>query len=87
MKKIISFWENQSKNGNIYYTGKLGELDLIGFRVKEKKNPKAPDIEFYLKEEKPKKDDTKIYTKQVETNDVFEDFGEQISIEDNMLDD
>lgn len=33
-----------------------------------------------------KKDDTKVYTKDVETNDVFEDFGEQISIEDNMLD-
>lgn len=86
MKKVISFWENQSKNGNIYYTGKLGELDLIGFRVKEKKNPKAPDIEFYLKEDKPKKDDTKVYTKQVETNDIFQDFGDSIEITDNLLD-
>lgn len=81
MKKVISFWENQSKNGNIYYTGKLGELDLIGFRVKEKKNPKAPDIEFYLKEDKPKKDDTKIYTKDINTDDIF------VDVTDNLLDD
>ena len=86
MKKIISFWENQSKNGNIYYTGKLGELDLIGFRVKEKKNPKAPDIEFFIKEEKPKKDSTKDYTKEVETNDIFQDFGDSIEVTDNLLD-
>lgn len=86
MKKVISFWENQSKNGNTYYTGKLGELDLIGFRVKEKKNPKAPDIEFYLKEDKPKKDDTKVYTKNVETNDIFQDFGDSIEVTENLLD-
>ena len=86
MKKVISFWENQSKNGNIYYTGKLGELELIGFRVKEKKNPKAPDIEFYLKEDKPKKDDTKVYTKNIETNDIFQDFGDSIEVTENLLD-
>ena len=85
MKKIISFWENQSKNGNIYYSGKLGELELIGFRVKEKKNPKSPDIEFYLKEDKPKSDN-KVYTKNIEATDPFKEFGEQINIEDNMLD-
>jgi len=86
MKKFFSIWENQSKNGNIYYTGKLGELDLIGFKNTQKKNPKEPDITFYVKEDKPKKDETKVYTKDVETNDIFQDFGEQISIEDNMLD-
>ena len=85
MKKIISFWENQSKSGNVYYTGKLGELDLIGFRVKEKKNPKSPDIEFFIKEDKQKKDETKVYTKQINTNDVFDEFGKEIDIEDNML--
>ena len=86
MKKIFSIWENQSKNGNIYYTGKLGELELIGFRVKEKKNPKAPDIEFFIKEDKPKKDDTKIYTKEVDTSDIFQDFEKEIEITDDLLD-
>lgn len=80
MKKIISFWENQSKTGNVYYTGKLGELDLIGFRNSQKKNPKEPDITFYVKEEKPKKDETKVYTKDIKVNDMF------VDVTDNMLD-
>ena len=83
MKKVISFWENTSKTGTTYYTGKLGELDLIGFRVKEKKSEKAPDIEFYAKEDKSKKEETKIYTKNVDTKDIF---GE-VKITDNLLDD
>ena len=80
MKKIISFWENQSKNGNIYYTGKLGELDLIGFKNTQKKNPKEPDITFYVKEDKPKKDETKVYTKDVDVNDMF------VDVTDDLLD-
>lgn len=82
MKKIFSIWENQSKNGNIYYTGKLGEVELIGFRVKEKKSPKAPDIEFFVKEDKPKKDETKNYTKNIDVNDMFA----EVPITENLLD-
>ena len=83
MKKVISFWENQSKNGNIYYTGKIGELDLIGFRVKEKKNPKSPDIEFFVKDDKPKeKQQTTIYQKDIDVNDMFT----EVPITDNLLD-
>jgi len=79
MKKMFSFWENQSKNGNIYYTGKIGEVELIGFRVKEKKSEKSPDIEFYVKEDKPKeKQQTTIYTKAIDTNDVFVDVNEDM---------
>ena len=85
MKKVISFWENTSKTGNVYYTGKLGELDLIGFRNNQKKNSKEPDITFYLKEDKPKKDN-KVYTKNVDTDSVFEDFGKEIEVTDNLLD-
>ena len=81
MKKLLSIWENQSKNGNIYYTGKLGEVELIGFRVKEKKSPKAPDIEFYVKEDKPKeKQQTTIYQKDIDLNDMF------VDVNENMLD-
>ena len=83
MKKIFSIWENQSKNGNIYYTGKIGELDLIGFRVKEKKNPKSPDIEFFVKDDKPKeKQQTTIYQKDIDVNDMFT----EVPITDNLLD-
>lgn len=81
MKKIFSVWENQSKTGNTYYTGKIGEVELIGFRVKEKKNPKSPDIEFFVKEEKQKeKQQTTIYQKDIDVNDMF------VDVNDNMLD-
>ena len=87
MKKIFSIWENQSKTGNIYYTGRFGELEIIGFKNLKKANPKAPDVEFYLKEDKPKKDETKIYAKDIDTSSVFEEFGNEIEITDNLLDD
>ena len=86
MKKVISFWENTSKTGTTYYTGKLGELELIGFRNTQKKNPKAPDIEFYLKETKPKQNKNTVYAKDIKTDDIFQTFGDEIDIEDNMLD-
>lgn len=82
MKKLLSIWENQSKNGNIYYTGKIGEVELIGFRVKEKKNPKSPDIEFFVKDDKPKKDETKTYTKDIDVNDMFQ----EVPITQDLLD-
>lgn len=86
MKKVISFWENTSKTGTTYYTGKLGELELIGFRNTQKKNPKAPDIEFYLKETKPKQNKNTVYAKDIKTDDIFQTFGDEIDIEENMLD-
>ena len=83
MKRIISFWKNQSKNGNIYYNGKLGELDLIGFENNQKKNPKEPDIIFYLKEDKPT--NKKDINEQIHENDLFEEYGEQVEIDDTFL--
>lgn len=83
MKKIISFWENKSKNGNTYFTGKLGELDLIGFKNTQKKNEKEPDLIFYLRDEKSKKEETTIYTKDIDVNDMFD---EKVEINDNFLD-
>ena len=78
MQKIISIWKNKSKNGNIYYSGKLGEVNIIGFEnVKE--NEKQPDITFYIADEK-KKETTKKEEKA--SIDVFEEFGEQVSIDD-----
>lgn len=78
MKKFFSIWENQSKNGNTYYTGKLGELELIGFKNLNKKNQKEPDITFYVKEDKPKQEQPK--------EDPYKSFGEQIDITEDLLD-
>ena len=82
MKKIISFWENQSKNGNVYYTGKIGEVSLIGFKNKQKKNPKEPDITFYVSEDKPKKNNDKVYAKDIDVNNMFD----EVDITDKLLD-
>lgn len=85
MKKAISFWKNESKNGNVYFTGKLGEIDLIGFKNSQKKNPKEPDLIFYVKEDKKEeksKEQTTIYTKDIDVNDMFD----EVEITDNLLD-
>ena len=80
MQKIMSIWKNKSKNGNIYYSGKLGEVNIIGFEnVKE--NKKQPDITFYIADEKKK--ETLKKEEKVDTS-VFEEFGEQVSIDEYL---
>ena len=83
MQRIFSVWKNESKNGNTYYTGKLGDLSIIGFQ-NQKENEKQPDLTFYVREETKKKDNTTITTDEL-TNDPFEEFGEEIEIQDNFL--
>lgn len=81
MQKLISIWKNKSKNGNVYYTGKLGEVNIIGFE-RAKENEKQPDIIFYVaeenKKETPKQEKTSI--------DQFEEFGKMVSIDNELLD-
>jgi hypothetical protein len=83
MQRVFSVWKNKSKNGTTYYTGKLGDLSLIGFN-NQKENEKQPDVTFYVREEQKKKDNTTITTEEL-GNDPFEEFGESVSIEDNFL--
>jgi hypothetical protein len=83
MQRVFSVWKNKSKNGTTYYTGKLGDLSLIGFN-NQKENEKQPDVTFYVREVQKKKDDTTMTTEEL-GNDPFEEFGESVSIEDNFL--
>lgn len=79
MQKIFSVWKNTSKNGKTYYSGKLGDLQIIGFEnIKE--NEKQPDIVFYVSDEKQEK------KKEEPKTDPFEDFGKEIEITDDILD-
>lgn len=83
MQKLISVWKNKSKNGNIYYSGKLGEVNIIGFEnVKE--NEKQPDIIFYVADEKKQKNEKKVDKQEKTSVDVFEEFGEQVSIDEYL---
>lgn len=80
MQKLISIWKNKSKNGNVYYSGKLGEVNIIGFEnVKE--NEKQPDIVFYVADEKKKETPKKEEKASI---DEFAEFGEQVSIDDYL---
>lgn len=82
MQKIMSIWKNKSKNGKTYYSGKLGEVNIIGFEnIKE--NEKQPDIIFYVADEKKKETPKKEEKASV---DEFAEFGEQVSIDEELLD-
>ena len=85
MQKLISIWKNKNKNGKIYYSGKLGEVNIIGFEnVKE--NEKQPDIVFYVAEEKKnaQKNEKTVQKSEKASTNVFEEFGEQVSIDDYL---
>ena len=48
---IFALWTKQSKEGNVYYTGKTeDDTRLIAFVNSNKKNPKEPDIRVYVNE-------------------------------------
>lgn len=79
MQRFFSIWKNKSKNGTTYYTGKIGDLNIVGFN-NQKENEKQPDVTFYVREEKKE-------NKTEETNnDPFAEFGESVSVEDELLD-
>ena len=47
LEEAFALWSNNAKSGMEYLTGKVGEMKLIGFFNKEKKNEKEPDIRVY----------------------------------------
>lgn len=56
LKEAFALWENK-KGDNIYYTGKTSDensIRLVSFVVKDKKNPKQPDLQVYEQVEKGK---------------------------------
>ena len=83
MQRVFSIWKNKSKNGTTYYTGKLGDLSLIGFN-NQKENEKQPDVTFYVREETKKEDKTTF--KREDVSAAFEEFGDEIELKDDMLD-
>lgn len=85
MQKLTSMWKNTSKNGTIYYSGKLGNVGLIAFE-NLKENEKQPDLIIYVKDEIKKTQKEETDESLNTQSDPFEDFGEQIEIDDNFLD-
>lgn len=51
LKPLFALWTKQSKEGNVYYTGKTeDDVRLIAFVNSNKKNPKEPDVRVYVNE-------------------------------------
>lgn len=47
LEEAFVLWNHQAKSGADYLTGSVGEMKLIGFFNKTKKNEKEPDIRIY----------------------------------------
>jgi len=47
LKEEFALWENTSSKGTVYFTGYCGDIRLIAFENKNKKNEKEPDIRIY----------------------------------------
>lgn len=47
---IVGLYEKTSKNGDTFFTGKIGMSDVVVFRVKNKKSDKSPDWMMYVQE-------------------------------------
>lgn len=78
MQRLLSLWKNTSKNGNVYYTGKLGNVGLVAFENNDKQNDKQPDLTIYVKDEQKEEIEKKEKVEEI-INDPFEEFGEIVS--------
>lgn len=48
MEQVFAMWKHTSKKtGSTYYSGKMGNENIIAFPVAKKKNPKEPDFRVY----------------------------------------
>ena len=85
MQKLISLWKNESGKGNVYYTGKIGDVSLIAFENNNKTNEKQPDLTIYIKEEQKQKSSNNTSIKASDIDEQFKNFGEQLEINDDFL--
>jgi len=67
MNKLIeltALWEKKDKNGDTFYYGKLGKMNLVIMKNRFKKDEKHPDYRVFLAEasedKKNKKSDNEL---------------------------
>ena len=48
--ELTALWERKNKNGELYFTGKLGKMNLLIMKNKFKKEEKHPDWIVYVGE-------------------------------------
>ena len=71
--EIFALWENTSQAGDVYFTGYMGNADVVVFKNQYKKEPKHPDYRVFVKRKKEKKSfkpsSSKPKTPQIELDD------------------
>jgi len=56
--KLTGLWKQQSKSGDVYYSGSLTySTNLLMFKNKFKKSDRDPDLILYISEKKKKEKD------------------------------
>jgi len=52
--KLMGLWESKDKNGNAFYSGKLGNARVIIMKNGYKEQDNHPDYEVLIKKNEPK---------------------------------
>lgn len=53
LEKLGALWLKTSKNGMKFMSGKIGDVRIVVFKVKEKRSDKHPDYEIFKSEPMP----------------------------------
>jgi hypothetical protein len=57
--KISGLWANQKQDGEVYYTGSLGNAKIVIFKNKFKDTDKHPDMHLYISPSKKQDDNSR----------------------------
>lgn len=63
--ELMALWEQTSRAGNTYLTGKLGSARIIAFRTTNKRNDREPDWRIYVEAPKPREEAAPATTEEV----------------------
>jgi len=66
MIKMGGLWENKDKNGDIYYSGSLGNGRVMIFKNKYKEKENQPAYNLFIAENKKEDSDSKGFNRDIE---------------------
>lgn len=52
--ELFALWENTSKSGKTYFTGRLGKNRVVAFVNENRKSDKEPTLRVYIQADTPK---------------------------------
>lgn len=60
--ELFALWENTSKSGKTYFTGRMGKNRIVAFVNENRKSEKEPALRVYIQAEQAKDDSSEDYT-------------------------